>query len=110
MARQKAVLLRFSADEYEELKAKAGNNVFAKWCRAELLNAPLPYKPNIVVKAVDPELLRELNRISVNINQIAKFVNAAEKKGVGLSQNDVVRLLLTFENINAFISEVQNVD
>jgi hypothetical protein len=41
------------------------------------IGAPLPYKdkPKIIYRKVDPELLYEINKIGINLNQIAKRLN-----------------------------------
>lgn len=102
--RIKTVLLRFSESEYQQLRATAGDVIFAKWCREILLGSEVtPSKAIQKAKPVDPELLKELNRISTNVNQIAKVLNTAKMLEQQLKQSDVLKLLLTFENINEFI-------
>lgn len=110
MKRNKSVLLRFSADEYEALKERAGNNIFAKWCRAELLKAPLPYKPIAKLNVVDPALLVALHRIGVNINQIAKSLNNRQLLDSSISRFEFLDFLTILERVEAEIRELKNVN
>lgn len=106
--RTKAVVLRFSDDEYKILREKCGHAVFAKWCRSVLLGAEVTKVIKPKAKPADSELLKELNKISVNVNQIAKVLNTSEMLNQQLKTSQVLKLLLTFENINVFINEVMN--
>ena len=64
--------------------AKANNITLAELFRSsvgtQIKNAPKPKtrKVKIVYKETDPNLLYEVNRIGVNINQIAKHLNSSE--------------------------------
>lgn len=106
--RTKSVMLRFSDDEYLALKEKCGHAVFAKWCRDVLLGAEVKTVVKLKAKPVDMALLRELNRISANVNQIAKVLNTSKKLNQELKTSDVLKLMLTFQNINDFVNEVIN--
>lgn len=110
MARTKEIKLRFNADEYEALKERAGSNIFAKWCRAELLKAPLPYKPITKFNVLDPALLVALHRIGVNINQIAKQLNNRNLFDSSISRLEFLHFLAMLEGIEAEIKELKNVN
>lgn len=67
-SREKSIKIRLFNHEYEKLQElKQGE--LATWVRNTCLNAE-----NKQAKA-DPAILKELNRIGVNMNQIARVVN-----------------------------------
>jgi len=57
--------------EYEAIENRSEGNL-SSWLRDLALNQ----KPKKKAKPINPNLLFELNKIGVNINQIAKFLNS----------------------------------
>ncbi len=97
--RTETVLLRFSVEELEAVKAKCGNAVFAKWCRNVLLGVQIePVQPT-KHKSVDPVLLREIQIMSNNLNQIAKKLNTWDKLNKPVYEYDVASMLISLHNI-----------
>uniref|UniRef100_UPI00155DC144 plasmid mobilization relaxosome protein MobC n=3 Tax=Enterobacterales TaxID=91347 RepID=UPI00155DC144 len=64
--------------------------VFASWLRSLSLN-----EKTKKIKPVDPQLLYELNRIGVNLNQIARYCN----QQAIFQAEDKIDLLATLANI-----------
>jgi len=63
-----------SDEEYELLLQRKTKARLAEWMRETCLNQ----KPKKEVTTVDPLLLYELNKIGVNLNQIAKKIQHSE--------------------------------
>lgn len=72
--RTKRIEIAVSKKEYEALQARKTKPRLAEWIRETCLNE-LPKKTPLTV---DPLLLYELNKIGVNLNQIAKKINQSE--------------------------------
>lgn len=70
--RNKEIKIRLSEEEYQALLAKKTRPRLAQWLR----ELALEQTPRRTVKAADPQLLYELNRIGVNLNQIARYCNS----------------------------------
>ena len=68
-SREKSIKIRLFNHEYEKLQELKQGDELARWIRNTCLNAE-----NKQTKT-DPQLLKELNRIGVNMNQIARVVN-----------------------------------
>jgi len=69
--RHREIKIRVSEAEYEQLLQRKTKPRLAEWVRETCLNQ----KPAKRVSTVDPLLLYELNKIGVNLNQIARKVN-----------------------------------
>jgi|LSQX01.2.fsa_nt_gb hypothetical protein len=69
--RTKIVKVRLTEAEFEQMKERSTKARLAEWIRETCLSAPAR-KP---VKQVDPALLYELNRLGVNMNQLARYAN-----------------------------------
>lgn len=72
--RTKRIEIAVTTDELVELHKRKTKPRLAEWMRETALNEKINRKPKI--KPVDPKLLYELNKIGVNLNQIAKYCNA----------------------------------
>lgn len=70
--RTKAIMVRVSEKEYQALLERKTKARLAEWVR----EVALDQQPKRQPKAVAPELLFELNRIGVNLNQIARQCNS----------------------------------
>lgn len=68
--RKKEIKVRLTQEEYEQLLQRKTKPRLAEWIRETCLNQ----KPRKEVATVDPLLLYELNKIGVNLNQIAKKI------------------------------------
>ena len=86
MSKYKQIKVNVLEDEYIKLVqiAKKQNITLAELFRlsvgTRIKNAPKPHKekPKIVYKRTDPNLLYEINKIGVNINQIARYLNSGK--------------------------------
>lgn len=79
-----------------EIKKRAGGITTSTFLRQLALEQPIPQpkpRPKEVLHKADPELVREVNRIGININQIAKHLN--EKQEVS---NAVLIALLNLQS------------
>ena len=68
--RTKAIKIRLTDEEHERLKELQQGNELATWMRTTCLNLGEAQQAK-----ADPQILRELNKIGVNMNQIARAVN-----------------------------------
>jgi len=73
--RDKKITVRYTEEELELAKENS-KGIFAVWLRELSLNQKP--KKGRKVKSVNPELLYELNKLGVNLNQIAKVCNQSE--------------------------------
>lgn len=69
--RTKAIKIRLTDEEHERLKELQQGNELATWMRTTCLNIGKAQQAK-----ADPQLLRELNKIGVNINQMARAMNS----------------------------------
>lgn len=100
--RTKELRLRVSDEEYEQLKAKKTRAQMAVWIRETMLNV----RDAQPVKQADPDLLYQLNKIGVNLNQIAKYCNEQRKTG----QMNLVKILVKITEIERQMKELINSD
>lgn len=92
MARDRYIQIRLTDDELLEIKKRAGNVTTSTFLRQAALNQPIAQpksKPTKVIHSADPELIREINRIGININQITRHLN----EGQPLSNAILIALL-----------------
>jgi len=69
--RTKRIEIALTEEEHQTLQSMKTKQRLAEWIRETALQQHKPKK----IKQVDPRLLFELNRIGVNINQIARVCN-----------------------------------
>lgn len=84
MARDRHIQIRLSDEEMVEIKKRAGGISTSRFLRQLALDQPIPQpnaKPKKIVHSADPELIRQINRIGININQIAKYLNEGQEVG-----------------------------
>lgn len=86
MARKKWLKIRVSDDEILDIKKRAGRHDMSTYARGLILDQPIaPPEPKPktkkIVHSADPELVRAINRIGININQIAKQTNTGQEVG-----------------------------
>ena len=92
MARNRYIQIRLTDEELLEIKKRAGNITTSTFLRQLALEQPIAQqnsKPTKVIHSADPELIREINRIGININQITKHLN----EGQSLSNAVLIALL-----------------
>lgn len=70
--RTKSIKIRLTDQEHEKLQELKQGNELATWIRTTCLN--IENQENQKPKT-DPQVLKELNRMGVNMNQIAKAIN-----------------------------------
>lgn len=84
MARTKWLKIRVSDDEILDIKKRAGRHYMSNYVRGLVLDQPIAApepKHKKIVHSADPELVRAINRIGININQIAKQTNTGQAVG-----------------------------
>lgn len=95
MARKKWLKIRVSDQEIADIKKCAGQHDMSNYVRGLVLDQPVAApepKTKKIVHSADPELVRAVNRIGININQIAKQTNAGQEVG-----NSVLIALLNLQ-------------
>ena len=79
--RTKAIKIRLNDEEHERLKELQQGNELATWMRTTCLNIGAAQQAK-----ADPQILRELNKIGVNMNQIARAVNSHRADYIAIQQ------------------------
>ena len=98
--RTKEIKIRVTEDEYQALLNRKTKVRLAEWLR----DLALDQKPQKTIKPVDPQLLFLLNKISTNINQIAKQCNIQK------SNIDLISVALSLKQIEDQLKEIINHD
>ena len=94
--RNKRIEIAVTDDEYQQLQERKTKPRLAEWLR----ELALGQKPKRQPKSVDPALLFELNRIGVNLNQIARHCHQAPVS------METVNIALALRHIEAQLREV----
>ena len=95
----KQIKVFFPVTDFENLKqiSKSQNVTMSEFIRksvnSKIENAPTP-KLKKVYKTADPKLLYEINKIGINLNQIAKNLNSKKEE---VSNISILRELVTLE-------------
>ena len=95
MARTKWLKIRVSDQEIADIKKRAGQHDMSNYVRGLVLDQPVAApepKQKKIVHSADPELVLAVNRIGININQIAKQTNTGQEVG-----NAVLMALLNLQ-------------
>ena len=82
MARTKWLKIRVSDTEILDIKKRAGQHDMSNYVRGLVLDQPVAApepKTKKIVHSADPDLVRAINRIGININQIAKQTNTEQE-------------------------------
>jgi len=82
MARTKWLKIRVSDQEVLDIKKRVGAHDMSNYVRGLVLDQPVAApepKTKKIVHSADPELVRAINRIGININQIAKQINTEQE-------------------------------
>ncbi|HEA3925833.1 TPA: plasmid mobilization relaxosome protein MobC [Staphylococcus aureus] len=94
--RNKRIEIAVTDDEYQQLQERKTKPRLAEWLR----ELALGQKPKRQPKSIDPALLFELNRIGVNLNQIARHCHQAPVS------METVNIALALRHIEALLREV----
>ena len=97
--RTKEIKIRLSDAEYQQLLERKTEPTLAGWLRTIALDQ----KAKKQAKTVDPKLLYELNKIGVNMNQLAKLANAKYLDG-----QERIKLLASLAIISEQLEKVLN--
>lgn len=95
--RTKEIKIRLSEDEYNALLERKTKARLAEWLR----ELALEQAPKAQPKTIDPALLFELNRMGVNLNQIARQCNS-QKPSI-----DLLSVLAELRNIEKALKELR---
>lgn len=99
--RTKRIEIAVTNDELIALHKRKTKARLAEWIRDVALAEEINIKPKI--KPIDPLLLYELNKIGVNLNQIARHCNS-KKSDVDLAQ--IVLLLRSIDRNTKGLLEI----
>lgn len=97
--RTKEIRIRCSDDEYKMLLDRKTNPRLATWIREIALGE----KPKKKAKQVDPDLLFQLNKIGVNLNQIAKHLNESNKAGTNIN---IAKIAISLRSIEEHFQKI----
>lgn len=97
MQRTKEIKIRLTENEHKVLMDKKTKARLAEWIRDTVLFI----EPQRKIKTTDPKLLFELNRIGVNLNQIARQCNS-QKPSI-----DLLSVLAELRNIEKALKELR---
>ena len=92
MSRDQYIQIRLTNEEKSDIENRAGELGVSTYLRQLALEQPISKpnpKPTKVIYSADPELIREINRIGININQITRHLN----EGQPLSNAILIALL-----------------
>lgn len=109
MSRKRYIQIRVSDEELKEIKERAGNIDKSTFLRQLALDQPIAQPPNPsreIIHKCDPDLIREVNWIGNNINQIAKHLN----EGNRLSNSVLIELLNLQLSLNGVVQRVMKDD
>lgn len=95
--RTKVIHLRLTEEEHQALIERKTKARLAEWLR----DLALAQEPKQQPKPTDPALLFELNRIGVNLNQIARECN---RQNPGI---DLVSVLATLRDIEKNLNDIR---
>jgi hypothetical protein len=98
--RNLSIRIRVNEEEKETISKKANGDI-SSWLRDLALDSPTRKKRK--AKPVNPQLLFELNKIGVNLNQIAKAINS---KPDLVEQLDLHLILISIDTSLKKIREV----
>lgn len=109
MSRKRYIQIRVTEDELQEIKQRAGNVSTSTFLRRLALDQPIAQPPTPsreIVHKCDPDLIREVNLIGNNINQIARHLNEGNK----LSNSILIELLNLQNSLDETVQRVMKDD
>lgn len=109
MSRKRYIQIRVTDDELKEIKERAGNVSTSTFLRQLALGQPIAQPPTPsreVVHKCDPDLIRQVNLIGNNINQIAKQLNSGDQ----LSNSVLIALLNLQTSLDETVQRVMKDD
>ncbi|MCE8026075.1 plasmid mobilization protein [Billgrantia aerodenitrificans] len=104
--RTKIVKSRFNETEIELLRANANGEPLGAFLRNVGLANTIKevFKIKKVYTPVDPDLISELQKLGINLNQIARKVNQDSKAGKSL---EILQVLSELSKITESINEIK---
>ena len=111
MSRKRYIQIRLTDEEMTEIKKRAASKNTSTFLRQLALSQPIPTPPpppqtKEVLHKADPELIRQINWIGNNINQIAKQLNS----GTELSNAVLIALLNLQTSLDETVQRVMKDD
>lgn len=109
MSRKRYIQIRVTDEELQEIKERAGNVSTSTFLRQLALDQPIAQPPTPskeVIHKCDPDLIREVNHIGNNINQIARHLNEGNK----LSNAVMIALLNLQTSLDETVQRVMTDD
>lgn len=94
--RTREIKIRLSEIEFITLQQLKTKSRLAEWIR----ELALGQKPKQQYKKFDPNLLYEINRIGVNLNQIARYCNNIP------ASIDIVKIALSLQKIEMELQQI----
>lgn len=94
--RTETIIIRLTPDEKKSLLKRKTKPRLAEWLRKVGLDQKLKHQS----KSIDPKLLFELNKIGININQIARYCNQTT------ISMDKISIALALQNIETQLNEI----
>lgn len=95
--RLKEIKIRLTDSEYQALLERKTKSRLAEWLR----ELALDQAPKVQPRTLDPTIAFELNRIGVNLNQIARQCNS-QKPSI-----DLVSVLATLRNLEKNLIKIR---
>ena len=107
MSRKRYIQIRVTEDELQEIKQRAGNVSTSTFLRKLALHQPIAQTPapnKEVIHKCDPGLIREVNHIGNNINQITRLANS---QNASYNQVDIVTLRKSLDLIAQSLANIE---
>ena len=108
--KNKSLRVRVTQDELNQVKLNAGDLTVSDFLRSLALKQPMPkpkepkkepsYKP--IIHVVEPDFAIAVNRIGVNINQIARHLNSDNE----LDQKILLTLITIQSTLDNAVNEI----
>ncbi len=95
--RNREIKIRLTDEEHRQLMERKTKPRLAEWVR----DTALSKEPKKQPRPIDPKLLFELNRIGVNLNQIARYCNNQS------ATPDLIGIGLALRGIENQLSEIK---
>jgi hypothetical protein len=106
--RSKHVKIRFTDDEYLEIKNLIGTQPVSSFIRSLLFSKRKFFIPSSdYLKSIN-ELVKEQKKIGTNINQLAHEVNSLKYVGGGINPQKADQIILKISELYAIESEMSN--
>lgn len=101
--REKRLNIRFSESEFALIESKANGMSLARYARAILTKGSVPRRERDYPK-VDPKLLRQLQSIGKNLNQLVRYTHTQANANRPI---DTLNLALAIDNMSEQIAQLK---